>query len=99
MKIDYQHNLRLEDTYAKINTFLTDLQEQYSDKISNVKTSWNLNRTHMTGSMELMGCKTRGTIVLTDGQVTLEGTVPFYLSFFRNKIKKIVTTKLEDLLS
>ena len=99
MRIDYQHNLAQEEAYGRINNLLTDLQKQYADKISNPQTSWNPEHTRMDYSMEIMGFKTKGQVTLNDGQVSLEGKLPFMAKMFSGKIEEMVKTQLDDLLS
>lgn len=99
MRIDYQHNLTSEEAYKRINNLLTDLQKQYADKISNPKTSWNPKHTRMDYSMEIMGSGTKGQLTLRDGQVTLEGKLPFLARMFSGKIEEMIRTQLDDSLS
>ena len=99
MRIDYQHNLTPKETYERINNLLTDLQEQYADKISNPETHWNSEHTKMEYSMEIMGFKTKGEVTLEDGQVSLEGKLPFMARMFSGKIEAMIKAQLEALLS
>ena len=99
MRIDYQHNLTQGEAYVRINNLLTDLQKQYADKISNPRTSWNPEHTRMDYSMEIMGFGTKGEVTLKNGQVSLEGKLPFMARMFSGKIEEMVRKQLDDLLA
>jgi hypothetical protein len=99
MRIDYQHNLTQEEAYRRINALLTDLPKPYADKISNLKTSWNPSHTLMDYSVEIMGFSTQGELTLKNGQISLEGKLPFAARLFRGEIEKMVKTQLDDLLA
>jgi len=99
MRIDYQHNLTQEEAYRRINNLLTDLQKQYVDKIRNPRTSWNPEHTRMGYSMEIMGFGTKGEVTLQDGQISLEGKLPFMAKMFSGKIEEMVRKQLDNLLA
>ena len=99
MRIDYQHNLTQGEAYNRINNLLTDLQKQYADKISDPRTSWNLEHTRMNYSMEIMGFSTKGEVTLKNGQVSLEGKLPFMARIFSGKIEEMVKKQLDDLFA
>ncbi len=99
MRIDYQHNLTQEEAYRRINNLLTDLQKQYADKIRNPQTSWSPEHTRMSYSMEIMGFGTKGEVTLQDGQISLEGKLPFMAKMFSGKIEEMVRKQLDNLLA
>jgi len=99
MRINYQHNLTQEEAYRRINNLLTDLQKQYADKISNPRTIWNPEHTRMDYNMEIMGFSTKGEVTLRNGQVSLEGKLPFMARMFSGKIEEMVRKQLDDLLA
>ena len=99
MKIDYAHKLSNDEAYNRITNLLQELQKQYADKISNPRTSWNKNHTQMDFSIKVMGFNTEGQVYLRQGQVTLEGKIPFMARPFSGKIERMIKEKLEDLLS
>ncbi|MFH1310859.1 MAG: polyhydroxyalkanoic acid system family protein [Nanoarchaeota archaeon] len=99
MRIDYLHNLTIQETYERINKLLPELQEEYSDKISDSQLNWNLDCTQMNFSMKVMGFKTSGQIHLKDKQISLEGKLPFVAKMFGEKIEEMIRKKLDELLS
>ena len=99
MRIDYNHNLASGEAYRRISNLLSDLQRQYADKISNPQTSWDKNHTRMDYSMEIMGFSTKGQVTLMDGQVSLEGKLPFMARMFSGRIEEMVRTQLDSILS
>ncbi len=99
MRINYQHKLPHEEAYGRINTLLARLQEQYSDKISNPQTRWNQDHTQMDFSVEIMGFKTNGQVYLRNGQITLDGKLPFLARMLTGRIESMIKKQLEGLLS
>lgn len=99
MEINYQHNLTSRETYKRINSILPELQKQYADKISNPQISWNTSRTQMDFSVDIMGSKACGHVFLEDGQITLEGELPFIARMFSEEIESMILEQLDDLLS
>lgn len=99
MRIDYKHKLTHEEAYERISNLLTDLQRRYADKISNPRMRWNPERTRMDYSVEIMGFGTNGQVTLRQGQVSLEGTLPFMARMFSGKIEEMVKGQLDALFS
>ncbi|MFH2028546.1 MAG: polyhydroxyalkanoic acid system family protein [Nanoarchaeota archaeon] len=99
MKIEHKHNLPIDVTYTRINKLLHELQDQYSDKISDPHKRWNSSHTQMDFSIEIMGFKTYGQIYLKKHLVILEGKLPFMAIIFSGKIESMIKEKFDELLS
>ena len=99
MKIEYKHALTQGQAYQKIDKLLTALQERYADKITNPQKTWNADNTQMDYSIEILGFETKGKVVLSEGQVNLDGTIPFLARAFSKKIESKLKERLEALLA
>ena len=95
MRIDYSHGLTQEQAYEKVRGLLLDLQEKHADKISDPRTEWNPEHTVMEYSMAIMGNKTSGRVTLRDGQVSLEGKLPFMVRMFSSRIEEMIRVELD----
>ena len=99
MKLVYHHDLPKGVSYKKLDNFLEELQKTHSDKISNPKHHWNSGHTQMYFSVGIMGFNTQGTIYLEKDKITLEAELPFLAAIFSRKIKEMIGTQLDALLS
>ena|SRR3989344_7026669 len=99
MKIDYNHNLTQDEAYTRINNLLGELKKKHSEEISNPQMSWNSQHTIMDYSVKIKGFSSSGQITLKEGQVSLEGKLPFAAKIFSGKIERMVREKLDDLFS
>ena len=99
MRIDYKHSLSLDEAYNRIADLLQSLQRQYADKVIDPQTIWNPDHTEMGFSMKIMGFKTEGQVDLKEGQITLEGKVPWAARPFSGRIETMIKKRLEELFS
>lgn len=99
MRIDYSHTLGSEEAYRRISKLLSDLQEQYTDKIRSHQLIWNSEHTRMNYSVKILGFGSKGQIILTDGQLRLEGSLPLVARLIRGKIEEKIRSRLDDILS
>ena len=108
MLIEYPHKLTKEQTHRKIMEFLPQLKRDHSDNIMGYESKWNSNNDEMKFNLTIkikIGFVSKkfkindGTVYLDDGQIALEGKLPFGAGQFVEKIKGIITKELEKLLS
>ncbi len=99
MRIEHKHNLTNEEVYRRLQGLLSDLQEQYADKIKNLQSQWNQDNTQMDFSVEIMGFRSQGRVYLLDKKVILEGNLPLMARMFSGKIESMIKARLEALLS
>ena len=97
MKIKYSHSLSLHEAYRRVSNLLAELQNKYSEYISNPQTKWNADNTKMDFSMEVKGFSVKGKIILTDKLITVEGELPFLARIFKGKIEAYIMEALEKL--
>jgi hypothetical protein len=98
MKIVYNHNLSKKDLYSRITNFIPSLIEKHSEMIANPKTYWNEDKSELDYSVKIMSFQTQGKVELKNDKIILEGSLPGGLFLFSGKIKKVITTHLDELL-
>lgn len=98
MRIEYKHNLTIEEAHKRINNLLDNLQKQYADKISNVSMDW-ITKKNMEYNMIIMGSGINGQIFLEEKLVIIEGNIPFKFVIFSGTIENMIKKELEKLLS
>ena len=86
-----------EEAYQKIDTFLDGLVSQYSDMISNPSKTWNESKDKMDFSFEAKRYNITGNIKLQEGQLVLDGKLPFAARLFSGKIEGIINKQLDEL--
>lgn len=96
LDVRVNHNLSKDDAKRKINGLLDKLIEQYQDKISNVKQSWDGYIADF--SFSFMGFDVSGKLFVRENDVLLDGTIPFpalpFKGMVQSKIKETATALL-----
>ena len=90
------HRLSQEEALKRIKGLLSDVKIEYADKISDLEEKWNDNVGKF--SFSAMGFAVSGTLTVGQGEVELDGNLPFAASFFKGRITSIITEKAEELL-
>ena len=91
------HNLLPEEAMRRIKNVIRELQNQYSDKISNVQESWTGNSGNF--SFDVMGFSLSGTLDVTPKTVELDGKIPMSAMLFKGKIESLIREKMSELLA
>lgn len=99
MRITHTHNLSNDEAFTRINNLLNNLQKKYADKISNPQTEWDLTKTKMEFSVQIMGSNLSGNVFLEKHLVIIEGTIPFKFIIFSGTIENMIKQELIKLLS
>lgn len=99
MRIEYQHHLTREEAYRRIDDLVSYLQKKYACKIRDLKTSWDPKHTRMEFSVKILGFGAEGQLTSQDGQVSLEGKLPFIARLLSGKIEEIVRKKFDEILT
>lgn len=90
------HKLPKEEATKRIKKLLTKVKKEYGSKISNLEEEWSENRGAF--SFKATGFAVSGTLIVRTKDVVLDGTLPFAASFFKSKIKKIITDEAKTVL-
>jgi hypothetical protein len=97
MEIKHNYSCSKQVVYKKIDSFLDQLTNQYSDIISNPTKKWNNSNDKMDFSFKVKGFNITGNIKLDTNKLTLEGSLPFLARPFSGKIEDTIKSELEKL--
>lgn len=97
LKLHIPHHLTQEEALGRIKTLLHKLKHEQKSKISHVKEEWS----HGTGHFHftVQGFDISGAIKVHAGNIDIHAKFPLAVSIFKNKIKKIIEEKAEELLA
>lgn len=97
LDIAIPHNLPPGEALTRIQGLLSKLQEEQRDTIRNVSEQWNGNEGEFSFSAK--GFDLAGKITVEENQVSINGQLPFALSFFKGKISEVIKEKASKLLT
>ena len=97
LKMKVPHGLAQPEALTRIKNLLNTLKREQNDKISNVKESW----TDESGNFQFtaQGFNIAGVIHVHPSSIDINADVPFAVSLFKGKIKKLIEEKAKELLS
>ena len=97
LDIAIPHQLPPAEALKRIQGLLRKLQEDQKDMISNVSETWEGNEGEFSFSAK--GFDLAGKIRVEDNFVSINGQLPFALSFFKGKISQVIEEKAGKLLA
>ena len=97
LNLQVKHSLQSDEALKRIRTLLSEVKNQYSDKISNLSEKWSGNVGEF--SFDAMGLSVSGTLEVKADSIDLKGNLPFAASFFRGKIESTIRERAEKLLA
>ena len=91
------HRLSQDEALRRIRAAVAQAKAQYSDKINDLRDSWN----GYVGTFEVsgMGQKASGTAAVNPSDVTIQITLPFAASLFKSKIESGIRDTLTRILA
>jgi hypothetical protein len=97
LKVNIHHHLSKEEAVSRIKKLFTNLRHEQKEKISNVKEEWKdgTGTIHFTAQ----GFDLSAIIAVHRSSVDIDAKVPFAIYLFKGKIKEVIKTKAEELLS
>jgi len=97
LKLHIPHKLSQEEALGRIKTLLHKLKHEQKSKITNIKEEWS----HGTGHFHFtaQGFNLSGVIKVHAGSIDIHAKLPIAVSIFKNKIKKVIHEKAEELLA
>jgi hypothetical protein len=96
LDITIPHALPRQEALARIQGLLKKLQEEQKDSIKDVSEKWNGNEGEFSFSAK--GFDLSGTLKVEEKSVTINGQLPFALSFFKEMIGDLIKKKAGELL-
>ena len=97
LKVSIHHHMPKEEAISRIKKLFTSLRHEQKDKISNVKEEWKDG----TGTIHFsaQGFDLSAIVAVHRSSVDIDAKVPFAIYLFKGKIKDVIKTKAEELLS
>jgi|SRR5215204_3918680 len=97
LKVSIHHHLHKEEAISRIKKLFTNLKHEQKDKISNVKEDWKDG----TGTIHFsaQGFDLSAIVAVHRSTVEIDAKVPFAVYLFKGKIKDVIKTKAEEVLS
>jgi hypothetical protein len=96
MSMSVPHELGRDEAVSRLKNLLTDMKQQYGDKISDLQENWN--DAGGTFSFKAMGFKLSGSLNVTDNEMQLDGDFPWAAKPFQGTIEATVRERAERLL-
>lgn len=97
LDIDLPHELPQQEALTRIQGLLKKLQIEQKDSIKDVSETWNGNEGEFSFSAK--GFDISGKIKVEENLVSINGRLPFALSFFKEKISELIKEKAGEILS
>lgn len=97
LDIAIPHSLPQQEALIRIQGLLKKLQQEQKDTIRDVSEKWNGNEGEFSFSAK--GFDLAGKIRVEEKRVSIEGQLPFALSFFKGKISEVIKEKADKILS
>ena len=91
------HNLPKEEALNRIQAMLGQLRKEQAGAITDVNETWKGNEGEFSFSAK--GFDLSGRITVEENKVSINGQLPFALSFFKGKISDMIREKAGELLS
>lgn len=97
LDITIPHSLPPQEALTRIQGLLAKLQREQKDTISNISEKWNGNEGEFSFSAK--GFDLSGKIKVEENLISINGQLPFALSFFKSKISQAIKKEAGELLS
>ena len=90
-------DLQAEEALTRIIGLMATLHRDQKDTISHVTEKWNGNEGEFSFSAK--GFDLSGKIKVEENRISINGQLPFALSFFKSKISQVIKKEAGELLS
>ena len=90
------HQLSAADAKEKLQRFVDTLETKLGDSVKDLQQSWEGD--NLSFGFRTFGIQIAGTMSVQDGQVTVDGELPFSAMMFKGKIESEIRQQLERLL-
>ena len=97
LDIAVPHNLPPQEALTRIQGLLEQLRREQAGTVTDVTEKWSGNEGEFSFSAK--GFDLSGKIKVEEGQVSINGQLPFALSFFKGRISDMIREKANELLS
>jgi hypothetical protein len=97
MIIQVEHQLPVEEAKARILELIDHYQKEYADQLQELAVDWTGDKAHLR--LKAKGYSTSGDLEIREGSVVLDFYVPFLLQVFGKKIKSLIESRVQQVLS
>jgi hypothetical protein len=97
LDVSVPHQLSQEEAVKRVKNLLAQVQEEQKNVLDDLTEEWDGN--HADFSFNAKGFSLAGTIDVNENDVTIQGDLPFMLSFFKGKIEEVIKNKAAAILS
>jgi Putative polyhydroxyalkanoic acid system protein (PHA_gran_rgn) len=97
MTIEVEHHLTVEEAKARILKLIDHYQTEYADQLQELAVDWTGDKAHLR--LKAKGYSTSGNLEIREGAVVLDFYVPFLLQVFAKKIKSLIESRVQQVLS
>lgn len=97
LDISVPHQLPQEEALSRVKNLLAQVQEEQKHLIDDLSEEWDGNNGKF--SFNAKGFSLDGTIQVNEKDVTIQGDLPFMLSFFKGKIEEVIKNKAAAILA
>ncbi len=97
LDIAVPHQLPQEEALTRVKNLLAQVQEDQKHLIDDLSEEWDGNNASF--SFNAKGFSLAGNIQVNENDVTIQGDLPFMLSFFKGKIEEVIKNKAAAILA
>lgn len=97
LDISVPHQLPQEEALSRVKNLLAQVQEDQKQLIDDLSEEWDGNNGNF--SFNAKGFSLAGNIQVNENDVSIQGDLPFMLSFFKGKIEEVIKNKAAAILA
>lgn len=90
------HQLGQQEAAGKLKGFLEQVRSRYQSQVSDLEENWNGNT--LSFGFKTYGFNIKGSVIVEEQQVELDGNLPFAAVAFKGKIEQSIRDELEKVL-
>lgn len=96
MHMTIAHTLSGKDALSRIKKLLTQAKKEFGDKVSDLEEKWTKNAGEF--SFKALGFAVSGTLVVSDTDIQIDGTLPWAALPFKGQIEEVIQEKAKEIL-
>jgi hypothetical protein len=97
LTVSVPHQLSQDEALRRIQSAIAQVKTQYSDKVAGLREEWNGYRG--TFEMSAQNLQVIGTVTVSPSDVTVQTTLPFFMSLFKTTIESRVKDEMSRILA
>jgi hypothetical protein len=97
LTVSIPHQLSQDEALRRIQSAIAQAKTQYSDKVAGLREEWNGYRG--TFEMSAQNLQFIGTVTVNPSDVTVQTTLPFFMSLFKTTIESRMKDEMSRILA